>query len=165
MQGARPATGTAGKRKGHGRKKEVEMETISRTIDTDHIRPPVTSVGVIGWIRANLFNSVFKAILTSVTLFLLGKALPPLVRWAFIDSVGVWQRSGLQTGAGACRSIVSSNFRFILFGFYPQELQWRPLVAMLILFGLLFYSRDRNTLAKTPGVCLDYRPDYRWGFS
>jgi len=151
VQGARPATGTAGKRKGHGRKKEVEMETISRTIDTDHIRPPVTSVGVIGWIRANLFNSVFNSILTLVTLFLLGKVVPPLVRWAFIDSVWVGSGQACKQAAGACWSIISSNFRFILFGFYPQELQWRPLVAMLILFGLFFYSRDRTHWKKSLG--------------
>jgi general L-amino acid transport system permease protein len=36
------------------------------------------------------------------------------------------------------------NYRFILFGFYPYEQQWRPFLAMMILFGLLFYSRDRN---------------------
>ncbi len=48
------------------------METLSRTIDAEEIKPPVTSVGVIGWIRANLFNSVFNSILTLVTLYLIG---------------------------------------------------------------------------------------------
>jgi general L-amino acid transport system permease protein len=36
------------------------------------------------------------------------------------------------------------NYRFILFGFYPYEQHWRPFLAMMILFGLLFYSRNRN---------------------
>jgi general L-amino acid transport system permease protein len=127
------------------------MEPLAKTIDADHIRPPVTSVGVIGWIRANLFNSVFNSILTLVTLFLLGKIVPPLIRWAFLDSVWVSSSEACRQAAGACWSIVSSNFRFILFGFYPQELQWRPLVAMLILFGLLFYSRDRKHWKKSLG--------------
>jgi general L-amino acid transport system permease protein len=127
------------------------MDTLTRTIDADHIRPPVTSVGVIGWIRANLFNSVFNSILSLVTLFLLGKVMPPLIRWAFIDSVWVSSSQACKEAAGACWSIVSSNFRFILFGFYPQDLQWRPLVAMLILFALLFYSRNRNHWKKPLG--------------
>jgi general L-amino acid transport system permease protein len=76
------------------------MDTLTKTIDVDHIRPPVTSVGVIGWIRANLFNSVFNSILTLVTLFLLGKVVPPLVRWAFIDSVWV-------SSSQACTSVFS----------------------------------------------------------
>jgi general L-amino acid transport system permease protein len=32
----------------------------------------------------------------------------------------------------------------MLFGFYPYDQQWRPLAAMLILFGLLVYSRNRD---------------------
>ena len=138
-------------RKVHGKKEDVEMKTLSKTIDADHIRPPVTSVGLIGWIRANLFNSVFNSILSLVTLFLLGKVVPPLIRWAFLDSVWMTDSQACKKAAGACWSIVSSNFRFILFGFYPQELQWRPLVAMLILFGLFFYSRDRTHWKKSLG--------------
>jgi general L-amino acid transport system permease protein len=46
--------------------------------------------------------------------------------------------------SGACWSIITSNFRFILFGFYPYDLQWRPLLAMMILFVLLFFSQNRK---------------------
>lgn len=127
------------------------METLSKTTDAEVVKPPLTSVGFIGWVRANLFNSAFNSILTLVALFLLGKIVPPLVRWAFIDSVWVGSSQACRQAAGACWSIVSSNFRFILFGFYPQELQWRPLVAMLILFGLLFYTRDRKHWKKFLG--------------
>jgi len=127
------------------------METLAKTIDTNKIKPPVTSVGVIGWLRANLFNSVFNSVLTLVTLFLLGKVVPPLVQWAFFDSVWISSSQACREASGACWSIISSNFRFILFGFYPQELQWRPLAAMLILFGLLWYSRERSHWKKSLG--------------
>jgi general L-amino acid transport system permease protein len=108
------------------------------------MKPPVTHVGLIGWIRANLFNSALNSILTVVTLFVLWKIVPPLVRWAFIDSV--WHTTGkaCRQVTGACWSVVWENIRFILFGFYPFDSQWRPLVAMLILFGLLFYSQNRK---------------------
>ena len=127
------------------------METLTKTVDAHEIKPPVTSVGVIGWIRANLFNSLFNSVLTIVTLFLLWNIVPPLIRWAFLDSVWMTSSQACREAGGACWSIVSSNFRFILFGFYPQELQWRPLVAMLILFGLLFWSRDRKHWNKSLG--------------
>jgi general L-amino acid transport system permease protein len=108
------------------------------------LKPPVTSVGVIGWMRANLFNGIFNSILTIVTLAFLWKTVPPLIKWLFIDSV--WRTTGeaCRNASGACWSVVSENLRFILFGFYPYESHWRPLLAMLILFGLLFYSRNRN---------------------
>ena len=101
------------------------------------LKPPVINVGVIGWIRANLFNGPFNSLLTIVTLFLLYKLIPPIVQWALIDSV--WF-----AGGSVCRSVVTTNVRFIIFGFFPYDAQWRPLLAMLILFGLLYYSRDRR---------------------
>lgn len=108
------------------------------------MRPPVTSVGVVGWARANLFNGWFNSLLTLATLYVLGLIIPPMVRWLFINSM--WFTSGqvCRESTGACWSVISHNFRFIIFGFYPYELQWRPLLAMLILFGLLFVSRDRR---------------------
>ncbi len=117
---------------------------MDQAVQIDEVRPPITSVGPIGWVKNNLFNGVFNSILTIVTLFFLWKVVPPLIRWAFIDSA--WHTTGqaCRKAAGACWSIISMNYRFILFGFYPYDLQWRPFLAMMILFGLLFYSRDRN---------------------
>jgi len=40
--------------------------------------------------------------------------------------------------------MITANFRFIIFGFYPYELHWRPSVAMIILVSLLFYSKNRD---------------------
>jgi len=117
---------------------------MEQTVQAEEVRPPVTQIGVIGWVRNNLFNGVFNSILTVVTLFFLWKVVPPLVRWAFINSA--WHTTGqaCRQAAGACWSVISMNYRFILFGFYPYEQQWRPFLAMMILFGLLFYSRDRT---------------------
>src|SRR5210317_229239 len=120
------------------------MADIAHTSQKEQIRPPVVSVGVIGWIKANLFNGWFNSSLTIVTLFFLWKTAVPFFRWAFIDSV--WNTTGqvCHDAGGACWSIISSNFRFILFGFYPYDLQWRPLLAMIILFVLLFLSQNRK---------------------
>ena len=117
---------------------------MEQTVQAEELRPPITSIGVIGWVKNNLFNGVFNSILTIVTLLLLWKVVPPLFRWAFIDSA--WHTTGqaCRQAAGACWSVISMNYRFILFGFYPYEQQWRPFLAMMILFGLLFYSRDRT---------------------
>src|SRR4030043_97933 len=117
---------------------------MEQAVQTEVVRPPLTSIGIIGWVKNNLFNGVLNSIPTIVILFFLWQAVPPLFRWAFVDSA--WHTTGqaCRQAAGACWSIISMNYRFILFGFYPYEQQWRPLLAMMILFGLLFYSRDRN---------------------
>ncbi|MBU2497358.1 MAG: amino acid ABC transporter permease [Proteobacteria bacterium] len=116
---------------------------------TEVLKPPVASVGVIGWVRNNLFNGWFNSLLTLVTFFFLLKIVPPLFRWALIDSA--WQTTGraCREASGACWSIIYANFRFIVFGFYPYEAQWRPFLAMMILFALLFYSRDREHWKKS----------------
>jgi len=117
----------------------------------EELKPPVTSMGVTGWVRANLFKGWFNSLLTILTLYLLWQVVPPIIRWAFIDSV--WNTTGAvcRDADGACWSVIAKNFRFIFFGFYPYDEQWRPLIAMLILFGLLFYSRDRNHWTKYLG--------------
>ncbi|HUT71364.1 MAG TPA: amino acid ABC transporter permease [Desulfatiglandales bacterium] len=127
------------------------MEQAASHIQTDELRPPVTSVGVVGWARNNLFKGWFNSILTIVTLFVLWRIVPPLFRWAFIDSAWTTTGKGCREATGACWSIIFANLRFIIFGFFPYELQWRPLLAILLLIGLLFYSRDRNHWSKYLG--------------
>jgi general L-amino acid transport system permease protein len=115
------------------------------------LKPPITEVGVIGWMRNNLFNGWFNSVLTLVTFFFLWKIVPPLFSWAFLDSM--WSTTGkaCRQGTGACWSVVTANFRFIIFGFFPYDQQWRPLLAMFILFGLLLYSRNRKHWSKYLG--------------
>ncbi|MFC1488907.1 amino acid ABC transporter permease [Thermodesulfobacteriota bacterium] len=123
---------------------EALAEQIEKTI-----KPPVTSVGVLGWIKANLFNSRFNAVLTLLTLYLLWKTVPPFIQWAFIDSLWVSTGAECHEAGGACWSVVSANKRFILFGFFPYDLHWRPFLAMIMLVGLLFYSQNRKHWKKS----------------
>ncbi|HSO66667.1 MAG TPA: amino acid ABC transporter permease [Desulfatirhabdiaceae bacterium] len=113
-------------------------------IITEDVRPPVTSVGVIGWIKTNLFNSVLNSILTILSLIFLWKTVPPLIRWIFIDSLWVSTPAACRNIDGACWSVITSNYRFILFGFYPYDIQWRPTLAVILLIVLLLISRNRN---------------------
>jgi general L-amino acid transport system permease protein len=91
------------------------------------------------------------------------EAIPPLVKWAFIDSLWLSSGEGMRSVDGACWSIIPANIRFIIFGFYPFEEQWRPLVAMVMLVALLFYSRNRKHWNKRLAY-VGHRPDLRsWG--
>jgi general L-amino acid transport system permease protein len=133
----------------HHRFTNTKEKRLMEAATTDNrpeetVRPPATSVGVLGWIKGNLFNGWFNSLLTMATVYLLVQTLPPLIRWALVDSVWTTSGAACRQAGGACWSIIATNFRFIIFGFYPYELQWRPLLAMLILFGLLFYSRERR---------------------
>jgi general L-amino acid transport system permease protein len=114
-------------------------------------KAPIIKIGVVRWIRTNLFNGVFNSILSLVTLLFLYKIIPPFVKWAFIDSFWVSTAEQCRAGAGACWSIIPANIRFIIFGFYPYQLHWRPLVAMILLISLLLYSKNRDHWNKSLG--------------
>jgi general L-amino acid transport system permease protein len=111
-------------------------------------RPPIVSSGVIGWLRANLFNSVFNTLLTILAVYLLAMTVPPLLRWALIDAV--WSAPNGQAcraasgGAGACWAFIGDKMRFIFFGRYPYQEQWRPLASVIIVIGLILASCDRR---------------------
>jgi len=108
------------------------------------MKAPIVRIGAKRWIKANLFNGVFNSVLTVVTLFFLYQIIPPFVKWAFIDSFWLSTAEQCRAGDGACWSIIPANIRFIIFGFYPYELHWRPLLAMILLVSMLFYTKNRD---------------------
>ncbi len=120
------------------------MNSKTNKIKPKVLRPPVASVGLMGWIRNNLFNSLSNSLLTLLVIYLLGRIVPPFFQWAFVDSLWMSTSAECQEISGACWSIIPANFRFIIFGFFPHDLQWRPLTAIILLFSLLFYSQNRN---------------------
>jgi general L-amino acid transport system permease protein len=119
------------------------VESPDNGVQTERMLPPLIRIGMFKWMRLNLFNGIFNSILTVITLFFLFKIIPPFVQWAFIDSLWLSTAEQCRASDGACWSIIPANIRFIIFGFYPYALHWRPSVAMIILVSLLFYSKNR----------------------
>ncbi|NOJ46330.1 amino acid ABC transporter permease [Bradyrhizobium archetypum] len=104
---------------------------------------------VIRWLRANLFASVTSSLITVILVVLLGKALISLVQWGYWNAV--WSVPGDQTGAcrsvrglGACWAVIPEKYRFILFGTYPFNEQWRPALVCLTFIALFFVSTRRS---------------------
>jgi general L-amino acid transport system permease protein len=125
----------------------MEKTALERTADST--RPPATSIGIIGWIRANLFKGWLNSLLTLLVMYLLWSTVPSFVKWAFINSNWFTTSEQCKAGSGACWSVITANIRFILFGFYPHQLQWRPLLAVVILIFLLFFSQNRKYWKKS----------------
>jgi general L-amino acid transport system permease protein len=117
-----------------------------------NMKPPIRNVGVIGWLRENLFNSWFNSLLTLLTLYGFWLFVPPMVRWIFIDSRWFSSAEACRDIQGACWSIIPANVSFIFFGFFPAGQQWRPLIAMLLLFALVFYSWSSKHWRKSLAV-------------
>src|SRR5699024_10053279 len=86
-----------------------------------------------------LFGSWLNATLTIISLWLLFLAIPPFIDWAIINStwLPIDPKACIQ-GEGACWAFIQAKTRFILFGRFPYEEQWRALLAcVLVLFALV----------------------------
>jgi general L-amino acid transport system permease protein len=130
----------------------ADVSTIDN-LSRSQIKPPPASVGVVGWIKANLFSSWYNSLLSIVALFILWKTVLPFVRWAFIDSHWFTSSQVCQASGGACWSVITTNIRFILFGFYPYTQQWRPGTAIILLVVLLLCSQYRRFWTKSLAYC------------
>ncbi len=119
--------------------------------------PPVAESGAVKWMRENLFSSWLNAILTVVSLFVIWWVLSHTLPWML---AGVWSASSLTDcrnilaergySSGACWAVITERWPQLIFGFYPSELYWRPILAFVLLIGavapVLYTSLPRKML-------------------
>jgi len=128
------------------------MSNTTTTPTREFLKPPITEVGVLGWLRSNLFNTWYNSLLTILVLLALWQIVPPFFSWAFIDSVWNSPAEACRDIDGACWSVIPKNISFILFGFFPDGQQWRPGLAMVLLVGLVIFSADLKRWKKSLGI-------------
>jgi general L-amino acid transport system permease protein len=95
---------------------------------------PLTSVGILGWLRTNLFSSWLNAGLTFLGFYLLYTVIPPLFEWTFLTSDLVGESRFDCTSTGACWTWLDQRYQQYLYGFYPSEETWRLNIAFVLLF-------------------------------
>ena len=105
---------------------------------------PITSVGVIGWLRANLFSSWLSAALTLAAAALIALIVPSLVDWAFIDATFTGDRGNDCTGEGACWAWLDQRIDQFFYGFYPSDAHWRVNICLILLMPALAYLLFAN---------------------
>jgi general L-amino acid transport system permease protein len=117
-------------------------------------RPPASVYGPVAWMRANLFNGVFSTIVTIVLVALILDAVLGLFNWGILNAV--WSVPTTATGkldptncrlvhgVGACWAAIGDKWRFMLFGRFPYNQQWRPAICILLFLGLFAVSADRR---------------------
>lgn len=101
------------------------------------------------WLRTNLFASIFSSMISLLLILLLAKTLFSLAQWGIWDAI--WSVPGNNTsacralrGIGACWAVIPEKLRFILFGSYTYDQQWRPAAATLIFIALFYVSSRRS---------------------
>ena len=105
---------------------------------------PVDNTGPIAWARANLFGDLRTTLATLVVGGLLAWYVPQFLNWALFSAE--WRPNAdacRLDGVGACWGVVAEKHRLVIFGRYPFDEQWRPLVATVLMVGLLVVSCTR----------------------
>lgn len=103
--------------------------------------PPLTEVGAIKWIRENLLSGWLNILLTVASLAFIYWSLSHILPWMLR---GIWDAGSLTecreirdaiypegTGA-ACWAVLTERWNQLVFGFYPPEFYWRPVLALLV---------------------------------
>jgi general L-amino acid transport system permease protein len=121
--------------------------------------PPLTERGAVKWLRENLFSGPFNTILTLLAIAAVYYLLQAAIPW-FLN--GVWNAESLsecrsiiaasagEGASGACWALLKARWHQFIFGFYPRDLYWRPLMAFALLIvalaPVLYYGlRRANT--------------------
>jgi general L-amino acid transport system permease protein len=94
-------------------------------IDTVEIKPPVTVVGPLAWLRKNLFSTWYNIVLTLLALWLLYTLLRPAIEWATTEA-----RWG----------VIEANLTLFMIGQYPREQIGRVWLAIFLLACLIGFS-------------------------
>ena len=107
---------------------------------------PLRPGGARAWLRRELFGSWSGGLTTLLLLAALCGFLPQMADWALRQAVWSADAEACQAarGAGACWGVITEKHRLILFGRYPLDAQWRPLLASAMLLALVVASGLRR---------------------
>jgi general L-amino acid transport system permease protein len=105
---------------------------------------PNSARGWVAWVHANLLNDWRTALSTVIIGSFLLWYVPQLISWGLVRATWVANVEACRAPeAGACWGVITEKYRFILLGRYPFDQHWRPVVATLLMLGLLVASGMR----------------------
>lgn len=139
--------------------------------------PPASTVGVVGWMRENLFSSIWNSALTLISLFVIFSLLSGMLPWIFL---GVWNAESLAQCREifaerypdgqeyACWAVVKDRWHQIIFGYYAPSQYWRPIFGFLLILAaiapVLYPNLPRSMIYVTFASLFIY-PWLIWGGS
>ena len=127
---------------------EIHSETVHYVRDTmlPEQPPPQRQSGVVLWLRENLFSGWVNIALTLMAGYVIWYLVSGIWPWL---THSVWDANSLsecrsiitatfgEGATGACWAMIRERWNQFLFGFYPQDLYWRPVLAFVLLLAAL----------------------------
>ena len=101
------------------------------------IRIEFSGISFLDKLNKNINSSNFNAFLTLLILFIIIKAISPLMNWLILEANFTGSSKDDCTGNGACWVFIKVWFNRLMYGLYPDVEQWRVNSAFLLLFALV----------------------------
>jgi general L-amino acid transport system permease protein len=99
------------------------------SVQPEMLKPPRTEVGLLGWLKKNLFGTWYNVLLTIVSGVFIFFVLRAVITW--VVSQARW-------------AVITTNLRLFFIGRYPKEEGWRVIAA----FGLILVLSVLSWLAR-----------------
>ncbi|MFP5480337.1 MAG: amino acid ABC transporter permease, partial [Alphaproteobacteria bacterium] len=148
---------------------ETHAQTVTFVRDTmlPPVPPPMGERGAVKWMRANLFSTPLNIALTLLGLLIIYWLVASSLPW-WLNSV--WNAESLsqcreivaasagEGATGACWAMIRERWHQFLFGFYPPDQWWRPILALGLLLAalapVLYSGQKRNLTVVLGGVAI-----------
>lgn len=133
----------------------THAQAFVKTERTPDLPPPSSTVGFVGWARANLFSSWWNTLLTLLGLYIIYLILPGLLDFAFFNAVweGEDREACLGENVGACWPFIEAKFGQIIYGRYPDEERYRVDIAYFVgLLGIALLAIPGIPFKKWTGI-------------
>ncbi len=129
-------------------------------------KPPITEIGIVRWLRHNLFSSSLNTALTILAIYVLYIVIPPFIDWMIISanfnfgtvdifgfSIKFSEEMANNNNCGrtaACWPYIYEKIYMYTYGFYPRGESWRPdtvfwlTIGVFIVIKLLKNNKYKN---------------------
>jgi general L-amino acid transport system permease protein len=117
-----------------------------RTVSEPDRPPPALSMGPLAFVRQRLFSGPATSVFTILGVLFLAWAIPPIVRFLFVDAVWAAPDGAVcrAPGAGACWAYIWRKAGYFTYGSYPFDQRWRVDVVFVVGFVLIAWLLIRR---------------------
>jgi len=118
----------------------TEKNTLLEFVPRPSRPPVIVTHGPVGWLKKNMFGNIWNSLLTVAVFALLFLLLKPFLEWTVLKAV--WSASTRReclsiSPEGACWAGIFPWVNNLIYGLYPDNLQWRVNLGFGI--GILWF--------------------------
>ncbi len=133
------------------------------TLEKTTARPaPLSETTALGWLRINLFSSVFNTVLTVISLYVVYLTVSSVFTWGYLDATFIAdnRRECYKNSlTGACWAGIINWFNNMFYGRYPDAETWgvnSAAVILILWMAPLWMSRVRGKILIAVSVVVFY---------